>query len=512
MSTPPVPRLRYTRRRALLAAVGAAGVVAVGGALVASEWDGEDRADTSPVPDGEPPALATPIPSPVSIASRVVLPAGWALVASPHLPLTGVGPDDLDHLFSGTVADWSSLGAASARPVDVFALDGLVPAGARPSAVLPDYDALATALTAHSGGVALVPIGLVDFRVNALAVGGVDPLAAAVIDGDPLVRVGIIGDVMPGRRVHRRMVEHGDFARPFAKVAPLLASFDLTVANLEGNLSADLPQPPDTFPEELSFVSSPAVAQGLIRAGVDVVSLANNHTTWNAMGWGATGLLDTIAALDDVNLPHFGAGADLADARRPWVATRGGVPITFLGIDGVTANLDRPDWDLSQGVVGAEWGATDDGPGTSPYTESSLVEQVAAAVADGGVVIPYIHAGTEYVGVPPAWLRAGARAAIDAGAAAVVTNHPHVVQGMEVHNGRPIVYSPGNFVFDQMEAWELRTGAALELGLRGDRVVRVRLHGVVIEDFHQPRLMDAGEQAALEDRFWGNSARMSSRS
>jgi poly-gamma-glutamate synthesis protein (capsule biosynthesis protein) len=226
------------------------------------------------------------------------------------------------------------------------------------------------------------------------------------------------------------------------------------------------------------------------------------------MGWGTRGLLDTVTALDAAGLPHFGAGADLAAARRPWIVTRAGTRIAFLGMDGVTANLDRPDFDLDQGTIGAAWGATDDGPGTSPYEEAVLAADVAATVATGAVVIPYLHAGTEYVGVPPAWVRAGARAAIAAGAAAVVTNHPHVIQGLEIYAGRPIVYSPGNFIFDQMEAWELRTGAILELGLQGNRVVRVRLHGVVIEDFHQPRPMDAGEQASLTERFWANTDRL----
>ena len=51
------------------------------------------------------------------------------------------------------------------------------------------------------------------------------------------------------------------------------------------------------------------------------------------------------------------------------------------------------------------------------------------------IVIPYFHFGIEYFAVPPAWAREGAKAAIDAGATMVVTNHPHVIQGMQVYNG-----------------------------------------------------------------------------
>jgi poly-gamma-glutamate synthesis protein (capsule biosynthesis protein) len=93
----------------------------------------------------------------------------------------------------------------------------------------------------------------------------------------------------------------------------------------------------------------------------------------------------------------------------------------------------------------------------------------------------------------------------------VVTNHPHVVQGMEIHAGKPIVYSPGNFIFDQMFAAEVRSGLVLEIDLRGDQVVGLRYHGIEIEDFHQPRLTTAGEQAAIMDRFWAATDRLAAR-
>jgi poly-gamma-glutamate capsule biosynthesis protein CapA/YwtB (metallophosphatase superfamily) len=104
-----------------------------------------------------------------------------------------------------------------------------------------------------------------------------------------------------------------------------------------------------------------------------------------------------------------------------------------------------------------------------------------------------------------------AHAAIDAGAAMVVTNHPHLIQGMELYAGKPIVYSPGNFILDQMWAAEVRSGYALEIILRGTAIVGLRFHGVEIEDFHQPRPMSSGEQAALMDRFWGATDRLAAR-
>jgi poly-gamma-glutamate synthesis protein (capsule biosynthesis protein) len=115
------------------------------------------------------------------------------------------------------------------------------------------------------------------------------------------------------------MERYGDFTRPFRRVAPLLRGFDLTVANLEGNLSATLPQPENDH--SFSFVSNPAMLEGFALAEIDAVTLANNHTVWNDEGWGVQGLLDTMAALEDAGLPYFGAGYDLTGARAPWRTT-----------------------------------------------------------------------------------------------------------------------------------------------------------------------------------------------
>ena len=104
-----------------------------------------------------------------------------------------------------------------------------------------------------------------------------------------------------------------------------------------------------------------------------------------------------------------------------------------------------------------------------------------------------------------------AQSAIDAGATLVVTNHPHVIQGMEFYAGKPIVYSVGNFIFDQMFSVQTRQGLILELVLRGGKCVGLRTRGVEIEDFNQPRLMNAGEQAAIMDRFWASTDRLANR-
>jgi hypothetical protein len=429
------------------------------------------------------------------------------LAASPRLPLSGISPEDPWRLLTGRVANWSEVGSAIPLPVHPLTLTGETASGVRAERTLDSYEELVAALSADPGAVALVPAELVDFRVQALSVGEDDPLDT-IVGGQAPVRIGVVGDIVPGRNVHLHMLEYGDFTRPFQRVAPLLRSLDITVANLEGNLSETLPQPAD--PHSVSFVSSPAMLEGFALAGIDAVTLGNNHSVWNDEGWGVQGLLDTIAALDSYGVPYFGAGPTLSAARAPWIVEAGGTRIAFLGIDAVTANYEVEPGSET-GVLDVDAGATDDSAGTNPYLASQVTEDITAAATVADVVIPYFHLGAEYVAVVPPWAVQAAHAAIDAGAAMVVTNHPHLIQGMEVYSSKPIVYSPGNFILDQMWAAEVRSGYVLEIILRDRAIVGLRFHGVEIEDFHQPRPMSSGEQAGLMDRFWAATDRLAAR-
>jgi poly-gamma-glutamate synthesis protein (capsule biosynthesis protein) len=429
------------------------------------------------------------------------------LAASPRLPLGVVGAEDPWRLLTGRAANWSDVGSAVPLPVHPLDLTGETAGGVRAERTFESYDELVAAMAADPGAVALVPAEMVDFRVQALTVGDDDPFDE-IADGPAPVRIGVVGDIVPGRNVHLHMLEYGDFTRPFQRVASLLRSFDITVANLEGNLSETLPQPAD--PHSVSFVSSPAMLEGFALAGIDAVTLANNHSVWNDEGWGVQGLLDTIAALDTYGIPYFGAGSTLTGARTPWVVNAGGTRIAFLGIDAVTANYEVEPGAVT-GVLDVDVAATGDRAGTNPYLAAQVTEDISAAAAIADIVIPYFHLGAEYVAVVPPWAVQATHAAIDAGAAMVVTNHPHLIQGMEIYAGKPIVYSPGNFILDQMWAAEVRSGYALEIILRDTAIIGLRFHGVEIEEFHQPRPMSSGEQAGLMDRFWAATDRLAVR-
>ncbi|HEU5430698.1 MAG TPA: CapA family protein, partial [Thermomicrobiales bacterium] len=323
-SARPHPAFRLTRRLLMLGA-GGLGVAAAGVLAARLKTTAPPAAAdvAAPAATTAPSAVIAPtteraVASPAAVASPratgPVVPRGMALVTSPRLPLNGIGPEQAAKLLRGEVVDWRALGSAIGWRPEALALPGMTPPGLRDVRPVADYGALATEMAQRPGGFALVPLDAIDFRVNALTIGLDDPLRA---EGG-VVRVCVVGDIVPGRNVHKAMERYGDFTHPFRAVAPLLKSFDLTVANLEGDLSATLAQPAD--PHSFSFVSNPAMLDGFALAGIDAVTLANNHTVWNDEGWGVQGLLDPRAALDNRQVPYVGAGANLSAARAPWIS------------------------------------------------------------------------------------------------------------------------------------------------------------------------------------------------
>ena len=87
----------------------------------------------------------------------------------------------------------------------------------------------------------------------------------------------------------------------------------------------------------------------------------------------------------------------------------------------------------------------------------------------------------------------------------VAGSHPHWVQGIEEYRGRPIVYSLGNFVFDQDWSPETKQGLIMHLVFQGSRLAALRLVPVLIEDFYQPRIQTGEEMTLILDRVWNST-------
>lgn len=212
----------------------------------------------------------------------------------------------------------------------------------------------------------------------------------------------------------------------FTNVSRVLIQADLAVGNLECPLTTRVEPKPTLY----NFRCDPSIARSLAEAGFDMLTMANNH----ALDQGRNGLKDTIANLRAVGIRALGAENNRDDAREPSIVERNGIRIAFLAFTAVPVEgIERSESNASLALADA----------------GIVRKSVKAAKAKSDVVVVFFHWGTEFSGFPSDSQKSLAAAAVDAGASLVVGHHPHVMQTVEKRKGALIVYSLGNFVFDQ---------------------------------------------------------------
>jgi poly-gamma-glutamate synthesis protein (capsule biosynthesis protein) len=214
---------------------------------------------------------------------------------------------------------------------------------------------------------------------------------------------------------------------------------DLTVVNLECPVTDVV----DPEPKPFGFRCDPEALPAARRAGVDVVSQANNHSYDD----GPAGLVDSLRNIRAAGLAPVGAGSDQADALRAVSVQVNGWTIAVLGIDEVLDPVDE--------VAGP------DKPGTAAGHDFALALRAvrdAASVSD--LVVVTIHWGVELDPGPRRYQVHQAHRMIDAGADVIFGSHPHRIQPMETYRGRPIFYSLGNFVWPNLSVAGSTTAVA----------------------------------------------------
>ena len=192
----------------------------------------------------------------------------------------------------------------------------------------------------------------------------------------------------------------------FQNVRSILEADDATFANFEGTLTTETARES----KEYAFKGDPSYTQILTDGSIDVVTLANNHSS----DYGAKSLTDTEEALDT-------AGIDYCIGDKIAVKEVNGIPTAFIGI-----------YVLNDGMA----------------REEQVKQTIAAAKQQGAkLVIVAFHWGTEKATEPDETQKSLAHTAIDCGADLVVGHHPHVLQAIEYYKGKYIAYSLGNFCF-----------------------------------------------------------------
>jgi poly-gamma-glutamate capsule biosynthesis protein CapA/YwtB (metallophosphatase superfamily) len=230
-----------------------------------------------------------------------------------------------------------------------------------------------------------------------------------------------------------------------------LSNADVTMVNQEFAFSNRGTAAPD---KQFTFRLSPAYISTFLEMGIDIATLANNHT----LDFGRDALLDSITTLRENNIAYVGAGEDITRARETKYMDVKGKNIAFLA--------------ASRVIPVTDWNATSSNPGLfTTYDPTALIEEIKIAKVKSDFIVVYVHWGLERKSHPEEYQRKLAQQYINAGADIVVGSHPHVLQGVEYYNGKPIIYSLGNFIFNN----NIEQTAILKVVLTEDNEVKVYL-------------------------------------
>jgi poly-gamma-glutamate synthesis protein (capsule biosynthesis protein) len=309
------------------------------------------------------------------------------------------------------------------------------------------------------------------------------------------VTLAMTGDVMLGRGVDETLRRLGP-TYPWGDLVPLLTEADLTILNLECVI-AQGGQPWSRWPKVYHFRADPVAMRALEHAGVDCVTLANNHV----LDYEEEALFEMLELLQKAGIAFTGAGHNLGEAQRPALLDAHGLRV------GIVAFTDNE----------PGWAARPDAPGTNyiPITLeerafSPVREAIAQSRAAGAdLVIFTIHWGPNMVERPTPLFREFARGVVDAGADVFFGHSAHNFQGIELYKGRPIIYDAGDFVDDYVVDPALRNdwGLLFRLEAQGSVVRRLELIPVVIQQ-RQVNRATGSERTAIADRITRLSAEL----
>lgn len=258
-----------------------------------------------------------------------------------------------------------------------------------------------------------------------------------------ITTITIAGDVMLGRSVMGHSMSIKNPRYPFEKIYPKIGTADLTFVNLENPIVKNCPFVDSGF----KFCADPKMIEGLLFAGIDIVNLANNHI----YNYGKDGFEQTKEYLKMNNIDYVGDGNFK-------VKNINGTTFGFLGFDFVTKEPTDNDYILvkksanqvDQLIVGVHWG--------NEYSANSTLHQKEIA-----------------------------KKLIENGADVIAGHHPHWVQENDHINGKPVYYSLGNLVFDQMWSDETRKGLVVNLKFTDGNLLNEEKIPIYIKEFAQPQ-------------------------
>jgi len=264
------------------------------------------------------------------------------------------------------------------------------------------------------------------------------------------------GDVVPGRSVNYQMVKYNNFEWPFEKVKDVLASGDITVVNFEVPLVKNCP----TVVEGMVFCGREEAVKGLVASGVDVVTLANNHSS----DYGTAGIENTIRLMQENGIATVG----YQDSGEILYKTVNGTKFAFLAFNDIYGSIP-PILSTEKEVIG---------------------RLVGEARQNADAVVVAMHWGVEYRAEPDDRQVELAHLVAGAGADLIIGNHPHWIQSDEQYKNTYIKYAHGNLVFDQMWSEETKKGVIGKYTFEDGKLVDKEFIPTYIRDYGQPEIVD----------------------
>jgi poly-gamma-glutamate capsule biosynthesis protein CapA/YwtB (metallophosphatase superfamily) len=312
------------------------------------------------------------------------------------------------------------------------------------------------------------------------------------------VRILLMGDVMLGRLVNQALKTR-DAGYVWGDTLPLLSAADLRACNLECVLSSR-GRPWSVPPKVFHFRSDAKNVAVLSTAGIDIVSLANNHV----LDYEYEALLDMLEILERSGINYCGAGRNREEARRPARVERQGIRVAM-----VAATDNEPGWEAAPGRPGTFYVPT----GLRDRRVTELQQAVSRLAQDSGFVIVSLHWGPNWGYEPPQEHVELGRALIEAGADAVFGHSPHVFRGIEFYRRKPILYSAGDFIddyaVDEVERNDESFVFAIEA--QAHEVGEISLYPTVISRF-QARRADPRTAAAIAAKMQALCEKLGTRS
>lgn len=258
---------------------------------------------------------------------------------------------------------------------------------------------------------------------------------------------------------------------PLEKIGPFLRTKDFVLVNLETPLARGCR--PYGY-----FISAPEYARAMANAGISMVSMANNHV----FDAGETGYLQTIDHLKSAGVLYAGAGDNIQEAR---LGTTVRIKQTCFNFLSYTQFCN-----LRFSSIAAEY------PGILPLAPDMIIQDIQAAKQRADVVFAVLHWGFENQPNAHPRQREIAHSLIDAGADGIIGHHPHVPQEIEIYKRKPIIYSPGNFIFGHNREYLWSDNYLVELEIAEKRVREITIHPIAGkgEELFHPFLL-SGERA-----------------